>query len=294
MTERKIFALGFFDGVHLGHQELLTQCCRVAEELEAQPCAITFDSHPQSLFLEMPPKLINTKQDRVSLLERYGMELVRAYPVIKEVMSLPWQEFLGELVSSGAVGFVCGTDFRFGNRGEGTARKLKDYCESQNLACSIVGDRLLQGVRVSSTHIRDLLEVGEMEAAVRFLGHPHILSGEVVGGRRIGRTIGVPTANLVLPEEVIVPRFGVYACKACFGGREHLAVTNIGNRPTVEGSHVTVEPWILDYTGDLYGKTIRLEFHSFLRPERKFASLEELRREIQKNAEQTREFFGKN
>ena len=291
---KKIFALGFFDGVHLGHQVLLAQCCAIAREQDAKACAITFDKHPQALFLEHPPRLINSTEDRLSLLRQYGIGPVISYPVVKETMSMPWEDFLNELVSCDAVGFVCGRDFRFGSRGEGTAEKLAEYCRERNLVCSIVEDQLLDGVRVSSTHIRSLLECGEMEEAVRFLGHPHILTGEVVGGRRIGRTIGVPTANLVLPEGVAVPRYGVYACKVCIEGTSYLAVTNVGTRPTVQGSHVTVEPWILDYTGDLYGKQLRLEFYSFLRPEQKFDSLEELRGEIQKNAEETREFFGKN
>ena len=291
---KKIFALGFFDGVHLGHQKLLAQCRAMAQEQDAKACAITFQRHPQSLFLDHPPKLINAEHDRHFLLRRYGIETVVSYPVVKEIMSTSWEAFLEALLESGAVGFVCGKDFRFGNRGEGTAEKLTAYCRERGLTCSIVEDQLLEGVRISSTHIRSLLEAGKMEEAVRFLGHPHILSGEVTGGKRIGRTIGVPTANLVLPEEVAVPRYGVYACKACFEGREYLAVTNVGTRPTVAGSYVTVEPWILDYSGDLYGKQLRLEFHSFLRPERKFDSLEDLRREIQKNAEQTRDFFRKN
>ena len=291
---KKIFALGFFDGVHLGHQALLARCCTIAQKQGAKACAITFRQHPQSLFLDDPPKLINKEQDRQNLLRQYGIGPIISYPVVKEIMSMPWEDFLNELVKHGAVGFVCGNDFRFGNRGEGNAQKLIAYCRERDLTYSIVEEQLLDGVRVSSTHIRSLLERGEMEEAVRFLGHPHILSGEVVGGRRIGRTIGVPTANLVLPEEVIVPRYGVYACKVYWEGAEHLAVTNIGSRPTVEGHHVTVEPWILDFSGDLYGKQLRLEFYSFLRPERKFSSLEELRLEIQKNAEQTLEFFAKN
>ena len=124
-----------------------------------------------------------------------------------------------------------------------------------------------------------------------FLGHPYVLTGTVVHGHQLGRTLGIPTANLVLPEGLAVPRFGVYACKVRLGDRTYAAVTNIGTRPTVGGHHITVEPWILDYLGDLYEKTITLEFYEFLRPERKFDSLEELKAEIERNAEQTRELF---
>ena len=132
-----------------------------------------------------------------------------------------------------------------------------------------------------------------MEEANRFLGHPHVLSGEVTTGRKLGRTLGIPTANLLIPEGVVCPKHGVYACNAVVEGSEYLAVTNVGNRPTVGGHRVTVEPWLLDFDGDLYGKHLMLEFHSFLRAEKKFDSLEILKAEIQENARQTRKFFEK-
>ena len=268
-------------------------CSQIAREQEATACAITFQQHPQSLFTENPPKLINTEADRKQLLRNYGIGPVYAYPVVREVMMMPWQAFLEELVGYGAAGFVCGTDFCFGNRGEGKAETLAAFCEERSLICSIVGEQTLEGIRISSTHIRSLLEEGRMEEAVRFLGHPHILTGEVVSGRRLGRTLGIPTANLLIPEDVVQLRHGVYACKVQTEDGEYLAVTNVGNRPTVGGHRVTVEPWLMDFDGDLYGKTITLSFYAFLRPERTFDSLEELRKEIRKNAEQTRKFFEK-
>lgn len=288
---KKIFALGFFDGVHLGHQALLMECCRMAQERNAAPAAITFVQHPQTLFLDTPPKLINTGHDRIRLMRYYGIGPIVSLAVVKEIMSMPWQDFVEELLSYDAVGFVCGNDFHFGNRGEGTANKLAAFCKERNLPCSIVSDQILDGIRVSSTHIRTLLEAGDVEQANRFLGHPHILTGTVVSGRKLGRTLGIPTANLTKPEGVVELPHGVYACKALVDGKHYLAVTNIGFRPTVGGHHVTVEPWLLDFDGDLYGKEITLEFHRFLRPERKFASLEELKAEIQKNADETRKIF---
>ena len=153
----------------------------------------------------------------------------------------------------------------------------------------MVPEQEMSGVRISSTYIRELLTQGRMAEADTFLGHPHVLSGTVVSGRHLGRTLGIPTANLHLPEGVIVPRFGVYACRALAEGRAYPAVTNVGTRPTVGGHHITVEPWLLDYDGDLYGKKITLEFLDFLRPEQKFDSLEDLKAAILKNAEQTRE-----
>ena len=200
---KKIIALGFFDGVHLGHQALLKACCRLAREHNATACAITFAQHPQTLFTQQPPKLINEQESRIELMQRYGIKTVTAYPVTREVMSMPWKDFLDELLSEGAAGFVCGNDFRFGNRGEGNAEKLTAYCRERNLLCSIVEDQMLDGIRVSSTHIRSLLEAGDLEEANRFMGHPHILTGTVVSGRKLGRTVGIPTANLRLPEDVV-------------------------------------------------------------------------------------------
>jgi riboflavin kinase/FMN adenylyltransferase len=288
---KRIYALGFFDGVHRGHQALLLACCRLAAKKNCETAAITFENHPQSLFLDNPPPLINTVSDRKRLLRHFGITHVEQLPVTKEVMSTNWRDFLHNLLDHGAAGFVCGDDFRFGNRGEGDAQKLRKFCDELGLPCIIVPEQTVEGVRVSSTHIRNLLEQGDVEQATAFLGHPHILTGEVVAGRSLGRTLGTPTANLRIPDGVICPRYGVYACRALVDGQSFAAVTNIGTRPTVSGTHVTVEPWLLDFNGDLYSKELTLQFYKFLRPERKFDSLEELRAEIQKNAAQTRGFF---
>lgn len=288
--EKTVYALGFFDGVHLGHQALLKAACDLARQVGASAGAVTFDRHPGALVSGKATALINTVHDRELLLRRYGMEQVILLPFDEQMMQTPWRAFFDRLVKEfGAAGLVCGDDFRFGRRGEGDARLLKAACEELGIPCTIVPEQTVDGVRVSSTHIRGLLENGEMEAAVRFLGHPHVLSGQVVTGRQLGRTMGIPTANLALRSGIVVPRSGVYACKT----GEHMAVTNVGNRPTVGGHHVTVEPWILDFEDDLYGKNLTLEFYAFLRPEQKFGSLEELQGEIRKNAAQTREFFGK-
>ena len=283
---KKIFALGFFDGVHLGHQALLVKCCLLAEELGAQPAAITFLQHPQSLFTPDPPPLIHSDADRETLLRQYGIGPIYKFPVTEEVMSTPWQDFLAELIEYGAVGFVCGDDFHFGYKGEGDGEKLKIFCSERGLPCVIVPEQRMDGARISSTRIRGLIESGDMETAAKFLGHPHVLGGEVVAGRQLGRTIGVPTANIQIPEGVVVPKLGVYACTCCLDGKTYVAVTNIGSRPTVGGHQVRAESWILDFAGDLYGKHITLHFHKFLRPEQKFSSLEELKAQIQQDAAQ--------
>ena len=288
---KKIFALGFFDGVHLGHQALLTACVQLGQAQNALPAAITFDKHPQTLFSSAVPWMINTGEDRATLLARAGIEKVLVLPTTKDVMSTPWELFLEHLVQDGAVGFVCGEDFRFGHKGEGTAEKLQQFCDQKQLPCRIVPEQKIDGIRVSSTHIRKLLEAGHVEAAARFLGHPHILSGDVMPGRQLGRTIGVPTANIPIPEGILVPKRGVYACFAEVDGQKYAAVTNIGSRPTVGGHEIRAESWLLDFSGDLYGKKMTLEFHAFLRPEQKFASLEALKAQIHADATKTREIL---
>lgn len=283
-NDQRVFALGFFDGVHLGHQALLRTCVALAKELDAETAAITFQQHPQSLFIHEIPPLLGTLSDRFQLLLRYGMDHIYPFPVTEKVMSTDWRDFLEELVVYGAVGFVCGDDFRFGRGGEGNAEKLQQFCADRNLPCIIVCEQTMDGKRISSSYIRALIEAGDMETAEKFLGHPHILSGKVMPGRQIGRTIGVPTANIPIPDGVVVPKLGVYATECLVDGMLHKAITNIGSRPTVGGHQTRAESWLLDFDGDLYGKEIALHFHKFLRPERKFASLEDLKAQIHKDA----------
>ena len=290
---KRIFALGFFDGVHLGHQALLAECVRMARAMDVETAAITFERHPQSLFRPDVPPLLSTLHDRFRLLLRYGIDHVFPFPVTEEVMGKPWREFLEELIESGAVGFVCGDDFRFGRGGAGSAETLLKFCRERELPCVIVPEQTLDGVRISSSYIRRQIESGDMATAVRYLGHGHMLTGTVVTGRRLGHKLGFPTANIELPEGVIVPRHGVYACRAYVGQKGYMAVCNVGNRPTVEGHQVRTETWLLDFSGDLYGQSVSLEFLWFLRPEQRFQSVDALKKSVLQDAENTRRFFEK-
>lgn len=291
--EKIVYALGFFDGVHLGHRALLEACRSLAFQADAIPGVLTFEGSPQSLMKE-GPGLITTLQEREILFRQRGMEQVLVLPFDDNLKKMPWQAFYRLLVEKyHAAGFVCGEDFRFGAGGEGTAESLQTLCQKEGLPCSIVKKVEVENQVVSSRQIRRLLEEGRMEKANAFLGHPHLLAGKVLPGKKIGRTIGVPTANLAYsPERVKLP-YGVYACRVKVEGKFYAAVTNIGTRPTVEGENVTVEPWILDFAGDLYGKVLQLELLAFLRPEQKFSDLKTLKDQIAKDAGRAREIFEK-
>lgn len=291
--QKTIYALGFFDGIHLGHKALMEETRRLAAENGCRAGVVTFTSHPDALVLGTAPGLICTPKDRNDMLrENFSMETVVSLPFDREMQATPWQDFLDMLVGQyHAAGFVCGADFRFGARGQGTAALLEDFCRERKLRGRVVPEQSVDGIRVSSTYIRALVEAGDMARAARFLGHPYRLTGTVTHGKHLGSRLGFPTANLAFPGSLAVPRFGVYACKAKADGAWYTAVTNLGTRPTVSGQGITVESWLLDYEGDLYGKPLTLDFYAFLRPEKTFPNLDSLRREIQQNANETRAFF---
>lgn len=291
---KRVIALGFFDGVHLGHQALMKTTRERAAALGAVPSVISFDQHPDTLVRGVPVPLINSVAGRKELIGRIGgIDDVIMIHFDERFMHTPWQDFLRIVKEElGAVHLVIGYDFCCGWRGEGTAARIAQWCAENGLGCDAIGKVVLDGVTVSSTYIRSLVADGEMEKADRYLGHPHVLIDTVGYGYRIGRQIGAPTINTRIPEGVIVPRHGVYATRVWLPDGAHAAVTNIGVRPTFgEGNELTVESNILDFSGDLYGAQIRLEFFAFLRDERRFESAEALRVEIEKNIEQTRRYF---
>lgn len=296
MKHDRVIALGFFDGVHLGHAALLRLTRRRADELGIPAAVLTFDTHPDTLVYHQPVPLINTLEDRKYLMEeKFSMDEVILAHFDRAMMEMPWESFvedylLGEL---GAKHVVCGHDFSFGYRGQGTPDKLRRLCAQRGVGVNVVDKVSLGGITVSSTHIRQLIRQGDMEAAAQMLGHRHFLSGEVLHGKELGRRLGFPTANLALPEGLIAPAYGVYATLVTLpDGSAHPAVTNVGVRPTVHDQlGRLVEAWILDCTAELYGETIRVEFFTRLRGEKKFDSLEALREEVLRNADETRAYF---
>ena len=294
-TPRRVIALGFFDGVHLGHGALLRAVAEAADRLEARPCAFTFDRHPGGAITGEQVPLLSTVEDRVWLMRRwYGIQEV-VVASFDAMQRMPWQDFVTQYLARelGVVHVVAGHDFHFGYMGKGNPERLRTLCAQLGIGCDIIGKVERDGITISSTYIRTLVAQGEMERAMEFLGHPHTLTNTVARGKHLGSTLGFPTVNLQFPAGVLIPAHGVYACKVCFeNGESHMAVTNVGTRPTVDdGDRVNVEGFILDFQGDLYGKNVRMEFYHRLRGEQKFPSLEALREEVMRNAQETRAYF---
>lgn len=294
MTDPKgpcVLALGFFDGVHRGHAALLRQAVLVSEREGIPSAVMTFDTHPDTLVRGEPVELINSAPDRAWLIRHYfHIDRVEFFRFTEDTMRTPWRTFLDTIRSElGAVHFVVGYDFRFGWRGEGTAALLRDYCRENALGCDIIDPVVIDGITVSSTYIRGLLKTGNMREAERFMGHPHILSDMVRHGRALGRKLGAPTVNMRFAPGVLIPRYGVYAARAHLREGVFSAVTNIGVRPTVSSDHtVSVESHLLDYSGNLYGRPVLLEFVEHIRDEIAFSSVDELSAQISADTERAR------
>ena len=294
MTKQKVRALGFFDGIHVGHAALINKIKQRAEETGAEPAVLTFDVHPDNLVFKKTVPLINSAEDRENILSRcFGIDDVVVIHFNQRVMHMDWQDFIDELIDEMNLRWiVVGHDFCFGYKGLGTAEKLKAYCAERGVGCDIIPAVCRDGVVVSSTLIRQLIETGEMEKANEYLGHPHTLTDVIRTGYHLGTKMGTPTINMSFPQGVIIPRHGVYAAKAYIDGQEYMSVTNVGIRPTVSDSgNVNVESFLLDFCGNLYGHRARIDFYKFLRPERKFDDVNELAAQIKSDAQTTREYF---
>ena len=291
----RAIALGFFDGLHLGHQALLERAARRASERGLTPALLTFDRSPREYVTGVPVPLLTTAAERQAAAEGLcpGAEVIVA-PFDREMMTMPWQDFVAWLVRRwDARWLVAGHDFRFGHRNAGDAALLSRRAEELGLGCDIIPPVTLDGVTVSSTHIRGLLERGEAETAARFLGRPFAIAGPVRRGKGLGSSrLGAPTVNLVPDGHQLIPAFGVYVTRVTVEGHSGPAVTNVGVRPTVDtDGGVTVESHLLDQQGDLYGARCRVEFLQMLRPERRFESLADLRRQIARDGEAARAYF---
>ncbi|HIR86113.1 MAG TPA: bifunctional riboflavin kinase/FAD synthetase [Candidatus Limivicinus faecipullorum] len=292
---KRAIALGFFDGVHIGHGALLEKTKERAAQSGASPAVLSFDVHPDNLVFGRETPLINSAEDRTDVIRRiYGIDDVVFLHFNRVLMEMPWREFIENIISQLNIGWiVVGHDFCFGYKGEGTARRLKDYCLAHDIGCDIIPPVMLDGRVVSSTYIRSLIAQGDMEQARRYLGHPYFLTNTVCSGYHLGTKMGTPTTNIFFPQGVLVPRHGVYVTRVVLqDGRSYAAATNVGVRPTVSNSaRANVESHILDFSGNLYGQKARVEFYSFIRPEMKFDDVQILSSHIKHDSETAKNYF---
>ena len=296
MQTKRVLALGFFDGVHIGHGALLRRTRALADRLGAQAAALTFDVPPAQVISGTPVALISAPDDRARLMRQlYGMDEVLVRHFDRELMHLSWQDYIERLLLGelGAVHVVCGADHRFGFRGEGTAERLRDFCAAHGVGCDIIEKVVLDGAAVSSTRIRALLLAGDLDAARRLLGHAQLLSGVVAHGAHRGGPIGFPTANLPFPAGVLVPPRGVYCAQAQLaGGSLFPAVVNIGVHPTAGSLPAPIlEAHLCGFDGDLYGQPLAVWLYHFLRPEQTFSSMDALAAQIAADRDTTVRYF---
>ena len=297
VEKKRAIALGFFDGIHIGHSALMRKALEISIRKNIVPSVITFDTHPLNLISGETVPLINSPEDRAGLIHRiFGIDDIIFLHFDRVTAGMPWNSFIDHLINEfGAQHLVAGHDFRFGSGGTGNSELLTVKCADMGIGCDIIPEVKYDGVTSSSTYIRALLTGGDIERANAFLGHPHVLTDVVRYGYRLGRTLGTPTINMCFSEGTLIPAFGVYATKVFLGdGMERVGVTNIGIRPTVDNSNpgqTTAETHILNFQGNLYGRQIRIEFYSRLRPEMKFDSIDELKDQILKDCDTVRRYF---
>ena len=274
-------ALGSFDGIHLGHRAVIENVCKS----EFVPSVFTFERNP-SEFLEGRAEYLMTDVDKQEVLKDLGVKNLFSvdFNSVKNMEpQLFFEEILLKRCNAGLIS--CGGNFRFGKKALGNVELLKELCDKYNIQL-VVSDFVSTGTEViSSTAIREALKNGDAGKAGKMLGRPFGFTLPVGEGNRIGRTLGTPTINQELPKGFVKPKFGVYAAVVTVDGNRHWGVTNIGVKPTVGKYDPLAETWIGEFDGDLYGQSIKLEILEFIRAEKKFSSLEELKDEIYRNAE---------
>ncbi|MEM8829487.1 MAG: bifunctional riboflavin kinase/FAD synthetase [Cyanobacteria bacterium P01_G01_bin.19] len=283
-------ALGNFDGIHQGHQVVLQPIVQSRWDLQqpsVYPSVVSFVPHPREYFSGGKLQLLTPIPEKAELLSNLGIEQLILLPFNRDLASLSPQQFVEQIIVKQLQAKVIsvGTDFRFGYQRRGSGEDLKNIAKSFGINVHLSSlhkyqHRNNKTVRVSSSLIRQALSDGEIEIANTMLGRPYSLEGTVVTGQQLGRTIGFPTANLKLPSEKFLPKYGVYSVNVFCNKTVIKGVMNIGCRPTVDGAAPTVEVHLLNWSGDLYGRELKVDLIEFLRPEQKFDSVEALKQQI--------------
>lgn len=286
--------LGKFDGLHLGHQELLHQIL-IFKEQGLTSVMFTFQLHPGNLFSEKEFELIYTEEEKLEIVKESGMDVLISYPFTNETRSLEPEVFIKNILVEqlDAKVIVVGNDFRFGNQRRGDVALLEDLAKVYGYKVIAIEKKKLKDTVISSSAIRNAIKAGDMEQANEMLGHNYHIRGEVIHGRKLGRRIGMPTTNIIPVPTKLLPPCGVYSSKTLIDGAYYPGVTNIGYKPTVGADEqIGVETYLFDYDSDLYGKTIEVELYRFQRPELKFESIEELKLTMQKDIIEAKQYFG--
>ncbi len=293
-----VVTIGTFDGVHLGHKAILKQLFNAAEEEGLDSVLLTFFPHPRMVLQkESSVKLINTINERKELIEQTGISNLVIHPFTKEFSRLTALDFVRDVLVNqlNIKKIIIGYDHQFGRNRNATIDDLIEFGKTFNFDVVEITAQQLQNVSISSTKIRNALNEGNILTANEYLGYPFMLSGIIVKGKGIGKTLDFPTANLKIEEEYkLIPKNGVYLIQSFIDGKEVFGLTNIGTNPTVGGIDKTIETYFLDYKNDLYDKDIRLNFIKRIREEKKFESKSALKRAIKEDEIFARNYLNKN
>ncbi|MDR1795044.1 MAG: riboflavin biosynthesis protein RibF [Erysipelotrichaceae bacterium] len=284
--------LGYFDGVHLAHQALIKKTVALAEHSHSKTAMITFYPDPASvLFPQFEKKHITSEPIKQELVSALGVDLMILLDFTKEMADLCPKDFAHLLNKHFTItALVCGFDFSYGQNGKGTAETLTNDFPDTDI--SIIPPKIHLGEKISSTQIAGLIKGGKIGLANRLLGHPFTLEGVVIPGRQKGRTIGFPTANLRVDPKQLLPKPGIYLGLISFEDQKKMAIINLGHNPTMnKRTDLSLEAHLLDYQGDLYGKTLKLEFYHYQRSEKHFSSIEKLVAQLTHDTTQCRNFF---
>lgn len=284
---RTIVTIGTFDGVHIGHKAILNRLVQTAKKNDLDAAVLTFFPHPRMVLQQNSDlKLINTIDERISLLEKTGLDHLIIHPFTKEFSRMTASEYVEEILvkSLNVKKVIIGYDHRFGRNRTANIDDLKDFGRIFDFDIEEISAREINDVAVSSTKIRNALNAGDVETANSYLNYKFMITGKIVKGRAIGRTIDYPTANLYPKESYkLIPKNGIYIVKSYIDGKEIFGITSIGTNPTVGGNKKTIETHFLDFDKDLYNRVITIEFLKFIRNEETFDSIEILKNAIEKD-----------
>ncbi len=279
-------ALGFFDGVHIAHQKIITSAVNYAEINGIKPVALTFDRSPLEILAPGKIRYITDVTKKTNLINKLGAN-IEFLTLSQELLDMSPEAFAKEILAEKLHirHAVCGYNYTFGKNGSGNTEILKALGEKYGFSVEVCERVLYNGLDVSSTNIRKLFEEGNISLANKLLGRNFFITGIVETGKKLGRTLGFPTANVFFPENSAVPLCGVYKTLVSVNEKKHPAITNIGINPTVGEENKHCETYIPHFTDDIYGKEIKIEFIDFIRKEQKFDSIELLKKQIQKDLE---------